>query len=101
MEMASSGGGGIRVDPEALTNSAPRLLRSAGTVRDVSGSVSGTGCIDLGDGPLGAALDTFTMKWSTLTGHAADAVQQLSQTIGSAAASYEAVDTSVMPGMRP
>jgi uncharacterized protein YukE len=99
--MSSSGGGGIRVDPEALTHSAPRLLRSAGTVRDVSASVLGTGCIDLGEGPLSAALDTFTMKWSTLTNHAADAVQQLSQTISSAALSYEAVDSSVMPAPHP
>jgi hypothetical protein len=41
------------------------------------------------------------MKWSTLTNHAADAVQQLSQTISSAALSYEAVDSSVMPATHP
>jgi uncharacterized protein YukE len=99
--MTSGGGGGIRVDPEALTHSAPRLSSSAGTIRDVSASVSSIGCIDLGEGPLSAALTTFTMKWSALTNHAGDAVQQLSQTISSAAASYEAVDCSVMPAARP
>jgi hypothetical protein len=99
--MTAGGGGGIRVDPAALTHSAPRVLRSAGAVHDVSASVSGIGCIDLGDGPLGAALTSFTMKWSTLTNHAGDAVQQLSQTISSAALSYEAVDSCVMPATRP
>jgi uncharacterized protein YukE len=96
IHMLMSSGGGIAVDPIALTQTAPRVQRAAQQLHSVGASLS-IACIDVGDPALGAALDTFDLKWSQLVGQAADATAQLSTTITSAAGSYEAVDTSVMP----
>jgi hypothetical protein len=94
--MLMSSGGGIAVDPSALTQTAPQVLRAAEQMRNVGGGLV-TVCIDVGDPALGAALDSFDMKWSHLLASAADATTALSTTITAAAGSYEAVDSSVMP----